>query len=126
MLNKLYFGITLTWRKIKWDSLTDFKAFLLFYFSIVINIVDFLMFISIISQIPPHEKMNTLLPKEIHYLIIIGFFITLYFGFYKRREKIFIKYENMPQHKMFIIQLLTWIYVITTFILFYYIGDEYR
>jgi competence protein ComGC len=60
MLNKLYFGITLTWRKIKWDSMTDFKAFLLFYLLLVINIINILMFISIISKTPFHKKMNTI------------------------------------------------------------------
>ena len=70
--------------------------------------------------------MNILLPKEIDYLIVIGIFIILYFVFYKRREKIFINYENMSQSKMLIVQLLTWIYIITTFIVFYYIVKEYR
>ena len=126
MLYKLYFGITLTWRKIKWDSMTDFKAFLLFFLCLFLNIIEILMFISISSIIPFHKKMNILLPKEIDYLIVIGIFIILYFVFYKRREKIFINYENMSQSKMLIVQLLTWIYIITTFIVFYYIVKEYR
>jgi len=126
MLNKLYFGITLTWRKIKWDSMTDFKAFLLFYLLLVINITNILMFIRIISKIPYYQKRQTILPDEIIIIITVSFFILIYIAFYKRREKIFIKYENMPQRKMLIIQILTWIYIITTFIVFYYIVKEYR
>ncbi len=106
--------------------MTDFKAFLLFYLCVFLNVIEILMIISISSLIPFHKKMNTLLPKEIDYLIIFGFFIILYFVFYKRREKIFIKYENISQRKMLIIQVLTWIYIITTFIVFYYIVKAYR
>jgi hypothetical protein len=126
MLNKLYFGITLTLRKIKWNSMTDFNAFLLFWLCLLLNIISILMLISIISKIPYYQKGHTIMPNEIIIITTVSFFIIMYIVFYKRREKIFIKYENISQRKMLIIQVLTWIYIITTFIILYYTADKYR
>ncbi len=84
------------------------------------------MFISIISKTPYHQKGQTIMPDEIIIIITVSFFIIMYFGFYKRREKIFIKYKNISQRKMLIIQVLTWFYIIITFILLNYIANEYR
>ena len=106
--------------------MTDFNAFMLFWLCLLLNIISILMLISIISKIPYYQEGQTIMPDEIIIIITVSFFILMYIVFYKRREKIFIKYENMPQRKMLIIQVLTWIYIFITFILLNYIANEYR